>query len=141
MPAPIPSVARYFHRRSTHRRLAEDLGLRFPGRALIRTIEDLEEHLDAGASALSPDGTWILKPPFSTAGRDWVRGCGIAIDPPVRNQLAHQLLEHDALLFEPRLDRVRDLGIALSITGTAVECVGVHEQETGPSGRFRGLPS
>lgn len=138
LPRPVPAVARHVHHRQTHATLAKELGLSLAGQKWITTVESLEEHLADGAASYSPTDQWILKPAISASGRDWVRGQGPTLSPNVRSQMEKHLSEAGGFLFEPRLDRVRDVGVSLAITESGVEVIGRHDLENAPNGRFQG---
>ncbi len=139
LPRSMPAVSRHVHHRHTHTVLARELGLDLPGQRWIDSVETLEEHLAAGGAETSPGERWILKPPFSAAGRDWVRAEGHTLLPAIRSQIERTLEEGGSFLFEPLLERIRDIGITLSISDYGVEVIGRHELETGTSGRFRAV--
>lgn len=89
------------------RRLAHEvavaIGAGLPG---ARTIESLDE-LAAAVSGV--DRRWVVKAPWTTAGRDRCHGDG----PPTPEQVTRvgRLLDRfGALVFEPWLDRVLDVG-------------------------------
>lgn len=136
LPRTVPAVARHFHHRQTHAILAKELDLSLPGQRWISNIETLEEHLSEGGAALSSGERWILKPAYSAAGRDWLRGEGAQIPPAVRTAMEKALAGGGAFLFEPRLDRVRDVGVSLAIWDHGVEIIGRHELVNAPNGRF-----
>ncbi len=139
LPRAIPPVALHVHRRSTHVKIADDLGLEFPGRAVVSSIEALNAHLAAGGAHNSPTGEWILKPMFSAAGRNWIRGIGTAAERQAKIAAERQFDEGRSLLFEPLLARVRDIGTSLAITEAGVEVIGAHQIEVSSAGKFRGI--
>ena len=139
LPRTIPPVAKHVHQRSTHVKIAAELGLEFPGRKVVTSIEALNQHLAEGAARSSPTGEWILKPMFSAAGRNWIRGIGRAVERQAKIAAEKQFEEGRALLFEPLLERVRDIGTSLAITETGVEVIGTHQLEISSSGKFRGV--
>lgn len=138
LPRPVPAVARHVHHRQTHAAIATELGVALPGQRWISDIETLEEHLAAGGAASSPGERWILKPGFSAAGRDWLRGEGTQVPPAVRTAMGKDFAAGGAFLFEPRLDRTRDIGISLAVHDVGIEVVGRHELDNAPNGRFLG---
>ena len=138
-PRAIPPVARHVHERKTHVKIAEELDLDFPGRRLVSSIHELNAHLADGAAHLSPTGEWVLKPMFSAAGRHWIRGIGRAVERQAKLAAEKRFSEGQTLLFEPLLERVRDLGVSFAITEEGPQWVGFHELEVSSSGKFRGI--
>ena len=138
-PRAIPPVARHVHQRSTHVKIADELGLDFPGRRVVSSLHELNNHLADGAARLSPTNEWILKPMFSAAGRHWIRGVGRAVERQSKLAAEKQFSEGRSMLFEPLLDRVRDLGVSFVITDEGPQWVGFHELEVSSAGKFRGV--
>jgi hypothetical protein len=138
-PRPLAPIARHVHDRRIHVQLADRLGLALPGRRVLHSTRELEAHLAAGGAESSPTGEWILKPLFSAAGRNWVRGSGPRLDRRARLSAEKGFAPGRPLVFEPRLERFEDFGVALCIEESAVEVIGLHEIECSSSGRFQGI--
>ncbi|MCX5746310.1 MAG: hypothetical protein NT062_27855 [Proteobacteria bacterium] len=63
--------------------------------------------LDAHVATLGP---WIAKAPWTAAGRDRHRGVGPLVDAPGRTRVRRLLERFGALVVEPWLDRIVDVG-------------------------------
>lgn len=137
---PDPATVARVHDRRFHLEVARELRCVLPGAREIGSLEDLHQHLHAGGCAASPTGRFVLKPPWSAAGRGQVRGSAGRFDRPEdRRRVARQLGLYGRLLFEPWMDRVRDLGFAGCITRGEVRVLGVHASAVDPCGRFEGI--
>lgn len=79
--------------------VARELGVALPGARVIEALDQLDAHAR---------GEWICKAPWTAAGRDRVRGSGGVYD---RSKLARLLRIFGALVYEPWLDRVLDVGV------------------------------
>ncbi|MSQ01416.1 MAG: DUF455 family protein [Myxococcales bacterium] len=99
--------------------LAEPVG------AVLSTAEDVVAAIDRG---------WIVKAPFSTAGRDRRRGPFGASD---HRWLTEALRQHGSVRVEPWRDRVLDLSLHFDV-GTRCRFVGICCFETTSGGRFLG---
>jgi hypothetical protein len=77
------------------------------------TIHSLEE-LDAAADTV---GRWVCKAPWTSAGRDRTQGQGAASG-ETRVYLTRLLERFGALVFEPWMDRMFDLGVCAVIDDT-----------------------
>jgi hypothetical protein len=101
-----------------------------------RAIASLAE-LDGHAAATR--GPWVCKAPWTAAGRDRAFGEG----PPrgeTRAQLARLLARHGAVVYEPWLPRVVDLGTCGSVDADgAVALAPPHALLVDGRGRFRGI--
>lgn len=139
LPAPVAQVAKRFHDRRTHLALSEELGLALPGARWISDLDDLDQHLAAGAASTAPEERWILKPAFSAAGRSWVRGQGPRIEGAARTRVESLLETSPGLLFEPRLEVVRDVAFLVAVTESGPKIVGRHLVENTAAGRFRAI--
>ncbi len=109
--------------------LAADLGTALPGARTISSIGEL--------AALQ--GPWICKAPWTAAGRDRCRLDG----PPTPEQatrIARLLERFDALVLEPWMDRVLDVGVCATVaTDGRVSAAPAHGMITDAHGRFLGI--
>ncbi len=69
IPAASASAAATVNDKRFCQRLREDLGLALPGSRIIKNITELEEHLQDSKDRPELSGGWVLKAPFSAAGR------------------------------------------------------------------------
>ena len=153
IPPPDPEVAKRVLHRGFHLRVARELGLALPGARRIRTVEELEEHLEHGGAEASPTGGWVGKAPWSAAGRSRViepSGAGpmsslsgALLSPSARRRVERLLARHGELLVEPWMDRVADFGCTGVVTGMGAEVdaatVRCHRLHVDPQGRFQGI--
>jgi hypothetical protein len=116
-----PAIARRSNDRRFAFALAEQNGWSLPG---ARVIESLDH--------LPGTGTWLAKAPYSAAGRERVRFTGSEH----RTRLARLLARFGALLVEPWVDRVLDLGCAGLVADT-VQVFSPHRLEVDRGGVFR----
>ncbi len=138
-PPPAAAVARV-NDRSFHLEVARDLGLALPGARLLGSMADLERHLSDGGAAASPSGAWVLKAPFSAAGRERLRGSGPTVgSSSSRGHAANLFARYGSLLFEPWLDRTDDFGCCALLDERECRIVSLHRQEVDVHGRMTGL--
>ena len=136
-PAP-PEVAAACHHRAFALAAGEALqaerpreaGWALPGARLVSSMGGLERHLASGGAAAG-GGRWVLKAPWSAAGRGRTAGAGPSDlgAPAVRRRVERLLERCGELLFEPWVDRLADFGAAALVTPEGVRRVGVHGQE------------
>jgi hypothetical protein len=113
-------------------------GSALPG---ARTIASLDE-LDAGTG--SPQGhwlagAWVCKAPWTSAGRDRCHGRGVPSG-ETRVRLGRMLATFGALVVEPWLDRVLDVGTCATVSPTgSVSALAPHELLTDARGGFLGI--
>lgn len=108
-----PRAERANDRRTAHA-LAVDLGVALPGSRVIASLAELDAHLAEGGAHAGIDGRWVCKAMHTAAGRDRAHGTGAA-DGEVRVHLGRMLERFGALMFEPWLDRVLDLGVCVQL--------------------------
>lgn len=92
-------------------------GCALPGARVLRSVAELEHHLAAWVESTACDGAWVCKAVWSSAGRERVYGRGVGVDANQRAQL-ERLFERTepAVVFEPWLPRVSDVGICGSVS-------------------------
>jgi hypothetical protein len=139
LPATTPGAAAKVNDKRFCQRLREKLGLALPASRIVESIPELEKHLEAEKNRPELSGGWILKAPFSAAGRLRVVSAG-----PEAGELelkrARNLFEvQGALVFEPWLERTADFGFCSLVLEERTILLGSHGLETSPQGRFRGL--
>jgi hypothetical protein len=133
LPTADPAVAAAVHHRGFALDVATRLGCALPGAAMLTSAAELECHLRALAA-----GAWVVKAPFSAAGRSRhvVRGEPTSAD---RRRIERLFARHRELLFEPWLDRSDDFGVAGAIAADGVHRIGFHRSFTAPRGAFLGV--
>lgn len=146
MSPPDAEVVKRVLHRGFHLQVARELGVALPGARRVRSIEELEEHLETGGAEASPTGGWVGKAPWSAAGRSRViEPCslpGSVLSPSARRRAERLLARHGELLFEPWMDRVADFGCAGVVTGDGQTDVGSlrsHRSSVDSVGRFQGI--
>lgn len=119
--------------------LVQALGHGLPGALAIHSIAELETHLASGGAAASPNGAWVCKALWSSAGRERVYGTGPIVPPPLRGQLQRLLHYSDgAVVFEPWVARVCDVGLCGNIADV-VTLNAPHGLLSSPRGGFAGI--
>lgn len=153
IPPPDPEVVKRVLHRGFHLRVARELGVALPGAREIRSVEELEEHLDQGGAEASPTGGWVGKAPWSAAGRSRViepSAAGETSSLPesvltrsARRRVERLLARHGELLVEPWMDRVADFGCTGVVTGEGGEVdaatLRCHRLHVDSQGRFQGI--
>lgn len=131
LPVAPPAVVAAVHHRSFHLRIAEELGCALPGARMVESLADLDR--------VSP--AWIVKAPFSAAGRDrYIKRKGETFsDAKSRRTVERLFASHGPLLFEPWMDRIEDFGCAALLTSTTLRIVGIHRQQVDLKGQFAGI--
>lgn len=137
-PPPSEVVARVAHR-AFCLELARELGLALPGARMVDGPEELEEHLRTGSAA--GEGAWVVKAPYSAAGRERLLGTGLDLLRPGRRRrrLEGLFTRHGSLLFEPWVRRLADFGCTGLVTRTTIRLAGHHRLEVDERGAFRGI--
>ncbi|MCB9899075.1 MAG: hypothetical protein H6825_13800 [Planctomycetes bacterium] len=134
--------------RVARRAFAHELERRFggvpDGARAVRTWSELLAHLRAGGASASPAARFVLKPPFSAAGRGHVHGrVGEGPDTPddaaFRRRVERLLAAHGELLFEPWLERLGDLGCGGLVLRERVDVLPPHGLLSDGRGRFGGI--
>ncbi len=138
---PVPvAIARAASDRRLAAALADELGVALPGALTVTGVDQLRAHLAAGGADASPTGAWVAKAVVTSAGRERVRRTGATIDDATATRLARLLTRHRALVFEPWLERVADLGIGGVIgDGGQVVLLPPHRPWCDPAGVVRGI--
>jgi hypothetical protein len=124
-------------RRFNDRRFALDLSRRF-GCALPRATElgslaELDAHLAAG-----PDAAWVVKAPWSSAGRHRVFGANRTLTGEARVAAERLIALVGAVTYEPWVERICDVAIC-GVIGADVRVDPPHTIHTDPRGGFRGI--
>ncbi len=139
IPPPPADVVRRANHRELALEIAREHGIALDGSRMIDSIGALEAHLARGGAALSGTGRWVVKAPWSAAGR-WRRVGGPGpLDDTARRAIENLLERSGALLFEPWLERVDDLGATALVVGEGLAQIGFHRQDVDGYGRFRGV--
>ncbi|HLU65753.1 MAG TPA: hypothetical protein VKZ63_05730 [Kofleriaceae bacterium] len=128
-------VARRVNHRGFSFALAEARSWALPGARVVRDVAEIERHLAAGGAAAG-GGRWIVKAPYSAAGRERLRQTGASLGRGAAARAERLLARFGELLFEPWVERVADL----ACTGRAGEGEVVyppHRLVTDERGVFR----
>jgi len=119
--------------------LARRLGVALPGARMVADESGLTAHLAAGGARGSLSGSWVLKAPWSAAGRQRivVRSDGPSI--AQRRWMRTGFIRPEGLLFEPWMARRADFGCVGLADHNGVRLLGAHNQVVDAMGRFQGL--
>ena len=138
LPHATPRTAAAVHHRRFHLRLARHLREALPGASWINSRDELENHLKTTEAALGPGGAWVLKAPFSAAGRHRVYGEGRNLTQDLRAVDAF-LRRFKGALFEPWLQRQADFGLTGFLTDEGPRHLALHRLLVHPKGAFAGI--
>ncbi len=109
--------------------VAASLGAALPGARVIESVDELA----------IVTGRWVCKAPWTSAGRDRCHGDG----PPTRDQrtrLSRLLARSGALVFEPWLERILDVGVCATVQPDAtVIALPAHGLASSTRGAFLGI--
>ncbi|MEM7351691.1 MAG: hypothetical protein AAF657_12920 [Acidobacteriota bacterium] len=133
LPTSRPEAAARVNHRGFCNALAEAIGCRLPGATLLDSPNALKDYLTT-----RPTPRWILKAPYSAAGR-WRyidRGGSWAEH---QQRIDRLFANHGPLLFEPWMERTADFGISAAITPEGWWSQGLHRLQVDSDGRFTGL--
>ncbi|MEC7923434.1 MAG: hypothetical protein VX496_08570, partial [Planctomycetota bacterium] len=139
LPAACPTAAAAVNDKRFCQRLREKLDLALPASQVLENLGELKAHLENEKNRPELSGGWVLKAPFSAAGR-----LRLIAEGPGAGELelkrARNLFEaHGALVFEPWLERAADFGFCALVLEDRNVLLGPHGLETDAQGRFRGL--
>jgi hypothetical protein len=134
----LETLLRVAHRRFAFE-LAQELGVALPGARLLATVGELEAHIASGGARAAPGERWVLKAPYSAAGRSRLRGAGPRLEAAAQRRAGKLLDLHGELLFEPWLERLADFGACASVDEARLEVRPPHGIQVDPGGVFRGI--
>lgn len=117
--------------------IARSLGAALPGAAEVASLRELEAHIAAGATA-SGAGEWVLKAPFSSAGRLRLFGRGPKLDRAKAARAERLFQAFGRLVFEPWVERTADFGRSGLVGDGAVEILPAHRAIVGRRGGYLG---
>jgi hypothetical protein len=124
-------AARPFNDRRYALATAHELECALPRAAALTSLDAIDAHLAAGSA-----GPWVLKAPWSSAGRHRVFGVGRRLDGEHRVAAERLLSRAGALTFEPWCDRICDVAVCGMAGGEVSE---PHAILNGPRGNFFGI--
>ena len=107
-----------------------------PGAKMLTCVPELEHYL---ASMESPPPTWVLKSPWSAAGRLRHVGSGSTVDAESRRHVIDLFFRFDELLFEPWVERTGDFGVCGVVGDEGATGLDAHRQFVDGYGRFRSI--
>jgi hypothetical protein len=126
-------------KRANDRRLVlalnDQLGRALPGARAIASLAELDAHLAATQPA-----RWVCKAPWTAAGRDRAHGEGTTLSGEQRVYVGRLIERFGAVVYEPWLDRVRDLGVCAELSADGrVAARAPHTLLSDPRGGFVGI--
>ena len=140
LPSPTVDAARAGSDRRLAHALAARLGAALPGACTITSVDALVAHLAAGGADASPTDSWVVKATLTAAGRDRVRRRGRDLDAATALRVQRLLDRGGALVFEPWLDRVLDLGQpGLVVAADRWRLLPPHQLHSDATGGFAGI--
>jgi len=115
--------------------LTQQLGVTLRGARVISSLAELDAHLVAiGATR------WVCKAPWTAAGRDRAHGEGTTVTGELRVYVGRLIERFGAVMFEPWLDRVLDVGVCAQIQPDGhVIAQPPHTLLSDPRGAFLGI--
>lgn len=115
--------------------LTEALELELRGARAVSSLAELDAHL----AATSP-GRWVCKAPWTAAGRDRAHGEGRTLTGELRVYVGRLIERFGAVLFEPWLDRVSDIGVCAQLGRDGrVTAEAPHTLQSDARGAFVGI--
>lgn len=105
---PPLEVVRWANSREFSCELEAQLGVSLPGAGVVRSMEELQQRLR------QINRPWILKANFGMSGREQLRGSGELTLPQV-GWCKNRLKRDGLVVFEPRLEVVREVGLQFEI--------------------------
>jgi len=124
-------AARPFNDRRFALALARELGCALPRAEALTSLDAIDAHLAAGSG-----GPWVVKAPWSSAGRHRVFSAGYRIQGEHRVAAERLLARAGALIYEPWCERICDVAVCGVAGGEVTE---PHEILNGPRGNFFGI--
>ncbi len=107
------------------------------GARLLSSFRELENHLATGGANASPTQCWVLKKPFSAAGRGHIIG-GQDISVPLKKQIERSFFQYQRLLFEPWMSREADFACSALLSSPTPQVLSWHRLENSSQGQFLG---
>jgi hypothetical protein len=140
-PAPPLEVVRLVNSRAFRFKLENQFQVALPQAAVLTSIEQLLTHIEsftAGQPETDSAG-WVLKANFGMSGRERQLGRGARVTVPILNWAKRRLQQSAAIVFEPWLDRVAEVGIQIDIPQHGVpQVLGILPLLTDTAGTYRG---
>lgn len=117
--------------------IARSIGAALPGATEVASVRELEAHLASGGTGWGSEA-WVLKAPFSSAGRLRLLGRGpkLARASAARAERLFEAFEH--LVFEPWVERLADFGRSGLVGDGAVEILPAHRAIVDRRGGYLG---
>lgn len=115
--------------------LAHELQIALPSARVIGSLAELDAHL-----ATVTHHRWVCKAPWTAAGRDRAFGEGSTVSGEQRVYIGRLLERFGAVLFEPWLPRVLDIGVCAQLDRDGrVRAEPAHTLLSDPRGAFLGI--
>ena len=135
-----PDAAAHVNDREFCLGVARELGCALPHASVVRSVEELGAHLESAPATHGDEARWVVKSPFSAAGRSRVIGRGRSLESGDARRVTNLLAAQGRLIFEPWMQRTADFGCLVSVDRDGVTgFVNWHAQEIDAHGRFRGI--
>ncbi len=134
-PAAPPAVAAKVNHRS-FLLAAAPASWRLKAAKMLTCVPELEHYL---STLESPPDRWILKAPWSAAGRLHYVGSGSTVEKDARRHVIDLFYRFDELLFEPWVERTADYGVCGVIDDASEAPLQFHQQFVDGYGRFRSI--
>jgi hypothetical protein len=135
-----PEIARRCNDRRYCLEIARELGTALPGAAVLRSVNELVEHLGQGGNEHGHDGAWVLEAPFSASGRLRLRRRGRFLDQAALSRAGRLFAAFGELVFQPWVDRVLDAACLGVIAGPERwRVLPPHGLDIDHAGVFRGI--
>ncbi len=135
-PASAPDIAARVNHRGSLLEAECAAPWRLPGAKMLTCVPELEHYLE---TMDRPPLRWVLKSPWSAAGRLRHVGSGLTVEQDSRRHVIDLFHRFDELLFEPWLERIADYGVCGVIDDEGVGELRCHEQFVDGYGRFRSI--
>lgn len=105
------------------------------GACIVDSVGSVEQAIEAAHATSS---RWVVKARWTSAGRDRCHGSGKLLSDQ-RTRIERLLAQSGALVFEPWVERVLDVGLCGRVDGTTVELEAPHGLATDTFGTFAGI--
>jgi hypothetical protein len=137
--APPMDVVRQVNSRAFRWELESRLRIALPNSAVLTSSAQIISHIEQFAATHGTNAGWVLKANFGMSGRERQLGRGATITQPILNWANRRLIQSSAVVFEPWVDRVAEVGIQLEIPPQgAPRLLGILHLLSDAVGTYRG---
>jgi hypothetical protein len=132
-------AARVANDRRTALAIAVERGVALPGATFLTDRAALLAHLATGGADASPERRWVIKAPWTAAGRDRYHGApgGLPVEDATR--IDRLFARFGGMAFEPWMVRTLDLGVCATVAGGRVTARAPHTLRSDARGGFVGI--